>query len=139
MAQMFVMLLALFAQVERPVSALPTLGRWPPKGRQVGGTLIRRHGERPGCAYAQDGVPAGSPSEDGVDVVLIGGRAEVGQSSVGFEVSELLQAPDVAHVLVDDDNLNAGHPEPPTLTATRWARRTRPHRGSTTPPPAIAG
>lgn len=60
-----------------------------------------------------DAASATSPGEGGVEVVLIGGRSGVGKSSVGFEVSELLQTAGVAHVLIDGDNLNACYPKPP--------------------------
>lgn len=45
-------------------------------------------------------------------MLLIGGRSGVGETSVGFEVCELLQGAGVAHVLVDGDNLHAGYPKP---------------------------
>jgi gluconate kinase len=53
-------------------------------------------------------------AQDGrVEVLLLGGRSGVGKTSVGYEVSELLQAAGVAHCLVDGDNLDAAHPRPP--------------------------
>ncbi len=45
-----------------------------------------------------------------VDVLLIGGRSGVGKTTIGYEVSELLRQDDVAHALVDGDNLDAVHP-----------------------------
>jgi len=74
------------------------------------------------------------------EVLLIGGRSGVGKTSVGFEVSELLQGADVAHCLIDGDNLDAAYPKAPddphgtTITETNlramWAtyRRIGHHR-----------
>ncbi|HYH13481.1 MAG TPA: adenylyl-sulfate kinase [Thermomicrobiales bacterium] len=42
--------------------------------------------------------------------LLIAGRSGVGKSTVSYEVSELLRQHDVAHALVDGDNLDAVHP-----------------------------
>ena len=61
-------------------------------------------------------VPArtGSPGRVGPvqEVLLIGGRSGVGKTSVGHEVSELLQVAGVWHCLVDGDDLSAAHPKP---------------------------
>lgn len=43
-------------------------------------------------------------------VLLIAGRSGVGKSTVSYEVSEMLRQHDIAHVLVDGDNLDAVHP-----------------------------
>ena len=45
-------------------------------------------------------------------MLLLAGRSGVGKTSVGYEISELLAAAEVAHVLVDGDNLSAGYPKP---------------------------
>ncbi|PZG15237.1 hypothetical protein C1J01_24660 [Nonomuraea aridisoli] len=45
--------------------------------------------------------------------MLIGGRSGVGKSTVGWEVSVLLQAARVAHCLVEGDNLDQAFPAPP--------------------------
>ncbi|MEV4800879.1 hypothetical protein AB0K18_12795 [Nonomuraea sp. NPDC049421] len=46
------------------------------------------------------------------DVLLIGGRAGSGKSTTGYEVSRLLRAADVAHCLIEGDNLCEAHPAP---------------------------
>jgi MinD superfamily P-loop ATPase len=43
-------------------------------------------------------------------VLLIGGRSGVGKTTVSYEVSELLRRHDVAHALVDGDNLDMVYP-----------------------------
>ncbi|MGH6987730.1 MAG: hypothetical protein ACRED9_12965 [Caulobacteraceae bacterium] len=48
-----------------------------------------------------------------VEVLLIGGRAGVGKSTAGWEVSRQLQELDVAHCLIEGDNLDQIHPAPP--------------------------
>ena len=53
-----------------------------------------------------------APGDTAQQVLLIGGRSGVGKTSVGWEVSELLQAVGVWHCLVDGDNLDAAHPKP---------------------------
>ena len=45
-----------------------------------------------------------------VEVLLIAGRSGVGKTTVSYEVSECLRRHDVAHALVDGDNLDAVHP-----------------------------
>lgn len=45
-------------------------------------------------------------------VVFLGGRSGVGKSSVAAEVSRILAAADVAHALIEGDNLDQAHPEP---------------------------
>lgn len=47
------------------------------------------------------------------EVLLIGGRAGVGKSTVGWEISVQLQAAEVAHCLVEGDFLDHAHPAPP--------------------------
>lgn len=56
------------------------------------------------------------PGDDfgGVEVLLVAGRSGVGKTSVGYEMSELLQAAAVAHWLIDGDNLDAAYPKPAT-------------------------
>lgn len=45
-----------------------------------------------------------------VQALLIGGRSGVGKTTVSYEVSELLRRHDVAHALIDGDNLDAVYP-----------------------------
>lgn len=47
------------------------------------------------------------------EALLIGGRAGVGKTSVGWEVSVLLRAAGVPHAVVDGDFLGQVHPAPP--------------------------
>jgi predicted kinase len=49
----------------------------------------------------------------GNEVLLIGGAAGVGKSTVAWEVSALLQAEAVAHCLVEGDFMDQIHPAPP--------------------------
>jgi predicted kinase len=55
--------------------------------------------------------------------LLIGGRSGVGKTTVSYEVSEVLRRHDVAHALVDGDNLDAVHPpvEGPALAEANLA------------------
>ena len=53
-----------------------------------------------------------TPEAPDVELLLVGGRSGVGKTTVAFEVSEQLQAAQVAHCLVDGDNLDAAHPKP---------------------------
>lgn len=46
------------------------------------------------------------------EVLLIGGRAGVGKTTVGWEVSAQLRAADIAHVVVEGDCLGQVHPAP---------------------------
>lgn len=46
------------------------------------------------------------------ELLLIGGGAGVGKSSVGWEVSQLLQRHDIAHCFVEGDFLDQIHPAP---------------------------
>lgn len=46
----------------------------------------------------------------GVQALLIGGRSGAGKTTVSYEVSEVLSRRDVAHVLIDGDNLDAVYP-----------------------------
>lgn len=48
-----------------------------------------------------------------VEVLLVGGRSGVGKTAVGWEVSVLLRAAEVAHCLVEGDNLDQAYPAPP--------------------------
>lgn len=50
---------------------------------------------------------------DQFEVLLIGGRSGVGKSSVAYEVSAQLQAAQVAHCLIEGDNLDRAFPAPP--------------------------
>jgi hypothetical protein len=47
------------------------------------------------------------------DVLLIGGPAGVGKSSVGWEISALLKAREVAHCFIEGDTMDQIHPAPP--------------------------
>ncbi|TDD51304.1 hypothetical protein E1286_10610 [Nonomuraea terrae] len=47
------------------------------------------------------------------EALLIGGRAGVGKTTVGWEVSAQLQAARVAHCLIEGDNLDQAFPAPP--------------------------
>jgi predicted kinase len=47
-----------------------------------------------------------------VDVIFIGGRSGVGKTTVAAEVSRQLALVDVAHALIEGDNLDQAHPEP---------------------------
>ncbi|WP_232382775.1 AAA family ATPase [Actinomadura violacea] len=49
---------------------------------------------------------------DRAEVLLIGGRAGVGKTTVGWEVSALLRAEAVAHAIIDGDFLGQVHPAP---------------------------
>ncbi|MEV4252240.1 hypothetical protein AB0J52_03610 [Spirillospora sp. NPDC049652] len=46
------------------------------------------------------------------EVLLIGGRAGVGKTTVGWEVSALLRAASVRHAVIDGDFLGQVHPAP---------------------------
>lgn len=46
------------------------------------------------------------------EVLLIGGRAGVGKSTVGWEVSARLRAAEVAHAVVEGDFMGQVHPAP---------------------------
>lgn len=50
---------------------------------------------------------------NGYEVLLIGGPAGVGKSSVAWEISAQLEARDVAHCMVEGDTLDQVHPAPP--------------------------
>jgi hypothetical protein len=47
------------------------------------------------------------------DALLIGGRAGVGKTAMGFEVSAQFQAAGVAHCFIEGDNLDQAFPAPP--------------------------
>lgn len=49
---------------------------------------------------------------DHAEVLLIGGRAGVGKTSVGWEVSALLRVAGVAHAVVEGDFMGQVHPAP---------------------------
>ncbi|MEV7090958.1 hypothetical protein AB0O07_34730 [Streptomyces sp. NPDC093085] len=46
------------------------------------------------------------------EVLLIGGRAGVGKTTVGWEVSALLRAAEVSHAVIDGDFMGQVHPAP---------------------------
>ncbi|MGW0708484.1 hypothetical protein ACWD4G_21445 [Streptomyces sp. NPDC002643] len=49
---------------------------------------------------------------DHTEVLLIGGRAGVGKTTVGWEVSDLLRVGQVAHALIEGDFMAQVHPAP---------------------------
>jgi hypothetical protein len=49
---------------------------------------------------------------DHAEVLLIGGRAGVGKTTVGWEVSALLRAASVPHAVIDGDFMGQVHPAP---------------------------
>lgn len=49
---------------------------------------------------------------DHCEVLLIGGRAGVGKTSVGWEVSARLRGAEVAHAVIDGDFMGQVHPAP---------------------------
>ncbi|MDI3403813.1 ATP-binding protein [Streptomyces cavernicola] len=49
---------------------------------------------------------------DHAEALLIGGRAGVGKTSVGWEVSALLRAAVVTHCVIEGDYLGQAHPAP---------------------------
>ncbi|WP_282795482.1 AAA family ATPase [Streptomyces sp. CC224B] len=49
---------------------------------------------------------------DHAEVLLIGGRAGVGKTTVGWEVSALLRSEAVAHTIIDGDFMGQVHPAP---------------------------
>ncbi|MBE8470229.1 ATP-binding protein [Streptomyces justiciae] len=49
---------------------------------------------------------------DHSEVLLIGGRAGVGKTTVGWEVSAQLRGAEVAHAVIDGDFMGAVHPAP---------------------------
>jgi hypothetical protein len=49
---------------------------------------------------------------DRAEVLLIGGRAGVGKTTVGWEVSALLRAAAVSHAVIDGDFMGQVHPAP---------------------------
>ena len=56
----------------------------------------------------------GSPTDGpGTEALLIGGRSGVGKSSVGWEITALLKAADVAHTYIEGDTLDQAFPKPP--------------------------
>ncbi|HEX2315015.1 MAG TPA: hypothetical protein VHJ17_14835 [Thermomonospora sp.] len=50
---------------------------------------------------------------DAVEVLLIGGRAGVGKTTVGWEVSARLRTASIAHAVIEGDFLAQVHPPPP--------------------------
>ncbi|WAL99984.1 hypothetical protein [Streptomyces sp. Je 1-369] len=49
---------------------------------------------------------------DHAEVLLMGGRAGVGKTTVGWEVSALLRSAAVAHAIIDGDFMGQVHPAP---------------------------
>ncbi|MEU1176379.1 AAA family ATPase [Streptomyces sp. NPDC005820] len=49
---------------------------------------------------------------DRTEVLLIGGRAGVGKTTVGWEVSAQLRAAEVAHAIIEGDFMGQVHPAP---------------------------
>ncbi|GAA2338668.1 AAA family ATPase [Streptomyces violaceusniger] len=49
---------------------------------------------------------------DHAEVLLIGGRAGVGKTTVGWEVSAILRATAVSHAVIDGDFMGQVHPAP---------------------------
>ncbi|EKX67464.1 hypothetical protein Sipo8835_02645 [Streptomyces ipomoeae] len=49
---------------------------------------------------------------DRAEVLLIGGRAGVGKTTVGWEVSDRLRSAEVAHAIIDGDFMAQVHPAP---------------------------
>ncbi|MEE1760329.1 MULTISPECIES: hypothetical protein [unclassified Streptomyces] len=49
---------------------------------------------------------------DRAEVLLIGGRAGVGKSTVGWEISDRLRAAEVAHAVIEGDFMGQVHPAP---------------------------
>ena len=56
--------------------------------------------------------PGHAARMDHAEVLLIGGRAGVGKTTVGWEVSARLRAAQVAHAVIDGDFMGAVHPAP---------------------------
>ncbi|NUP46686.1 MAG: hypothetical protein HOW97_05145 [Catenulispora sp.] len=53
------------------------------------------------------------PDDKPVEALLIGGRAGVGKTTAGWETSAQLQAAQIAHALIEGDNLDQIYPAPP--------------------------
>ena len=53
------------------------------------------------------------PQDEQPEALLIGGRSGVGKTTAGWEVSAQLQAAQIAHALVEGDNLDQIFPAPP--------------------------
>ncbi|MFM9552544.1 hypothetical protein SAMN04487980_1003146 [Streptomyces sp. cf124] len=49
---------------------------------------------------------------DRAEVLLIGGRAGVGKSTVGWEISDRLRVAEVAHAVIEGDFMGQVHPAP---------------------------
>lgn len=49
---------------------------------------------------------------DRAEVLLIGGRAGVGKSTVGWEISDRLRVAEVAHAIIEGDFMGQVHPAP---------------------------
>ncbi|WP_430592078.1 AAA family ATPase [Humidisolicoccus flavus] len=46
------------------------------------------------------------------EVIFIGGRSGVGKTSVAAEASNILRSADIAHAVIEGDNLDQAYPEP---------------------------
>ncbi|MBH5334629.1 AAA family ATPase [Streptomyces pactum] len=51
-------------------------------------------------------------TEENAEVLLLGGRAGVGKTTVAWEVSALLRAAAVSHAVIDGDFMGQAHPAP---------------------------
>lgn len=52
------------------------------------------------------------PDDEPVEALLVGGRAGVGKTTAGWEISAQLQAAQIGHALVEGDNLDQIFPAP---------------------------
>ncbi len=87
----------------------------------------------------------GTTSSDGFELLLLGGRAGVGKTSVAAEVSLLLREAGVTHCHIEGDVLDAAYPKPqedpdgsgPNATCAIWPGGTASSdiRGSSTSTP----
>ena len=63
-------------------------------------------------SIAETEVSCQAAAMDHAEVLLIGGRAGVGKTSVGWEVSALLRGAAVPHAVIDGDFMGQVHPAP---------------------------
>ena len=52
------------------------------------------------------------PTTTATKALLIGGRSGVGKSTVALAIHDILSAGDVAHAIIEGDNLDLAHPAP---------------------------
>lgn len=64
-------------------------------------------------ADGTDGIVDPAPAPGPTEVLLIGGRAGVGKTTVGWEISDRLREAAVAHAVLEGDYLGQVHPAPP--------------------------